>query len=170
MSSPVDAASIGQLFDRLAAALALYASQWTTSADDCVQEAFVELARQATAPDAPAAWLFRVVRNRALNASRASRRRVTHEQTAGERASRRDRSANDPAEAVALADLLAKLSAEQREIVVLRIWGNRTWQEIAELVGRSRSVVHRDYASALTSLRNMMGPTPCPVNKPCPTG
>ncbi len=33
---PVDAALIADMFDRHAAALALYAAQWTAAADDCV--------------------------------------------------------------------------------------------------------------------------------------
>ncbi len=52
MNGPIDAELLGRLLDEHGAALALYASQWTDSADDCVQEALVELARQRQAPDA----------------------------------------------------------------------------------------------------------------------
>ena len=75
MAQPVDERQLAELLDRHAAALALYAAQWTSAADDCVQEALVELARQASGPDNPVAWLYRVVRNRALNAARSARRR-----------------------------------------------------------------------------------------------
>ena len=44
MNGPIDAELLGRLLDEHGAALALYASQWTESADDCVQEALVELA------------------------------------------------------------------------------------------------------------------------------
>ena len=67
----VDATLIAEMLDRHGPALAFYARQWTSTADDCVQEALVELARQPATPDNPAAWLYRVVRNRALNAARA---------------------------------------------------------------------------------------------------
>ncbi len=70
MNGPIDAEQLGRLLDEHGAALALYASQWTDSADDCVQEALVELARQRQAPDHIVAWLYRVVKNRALNAAR----------------------------------------------------------------------------------------------------
>ena len=46
MNGPIDAELLGRLLDEHGAALALYASQWTDAADDCVQEALVELARQ----------------------------------------------------------------------------------------------------------------------------
>ncbi len=75
MPQPVDAALIAELFDRHAAALEFYAAQRTSAPQDCVQEAFLELARQDSSPVDPGAWLFRVVRNRALNAARAEQRR-----------------------------------------------------------------------------------------------
>ena len=49
-------------------------------AEEVVQEAFVKLF--AAAPDDPAAWLYRVVRNAAIDAGRASRRRVNRERAA----------------------------------------------------------------------------------------
>jgi RNA polymerase sigma-70 factor (ECF subfamily) len=61
------------------AALALYAAQWTGSPDDCVQEAFVELAQQRTVPGYVVGWLYRVVKNRALNVARGARRRRERE-------------------------------------------------------------------------------------------
>ena len=60
---------LGRLVDRHAAALELYARQWCDTPEDVVQEAFLKLAGQRPLPDKPAAWLFRVVRNGALNAS-----------------------------------------------------------------------------------------------------
>ena len=61
-----------RLIDRLAAALELYARQWCDEPEDVVQEAFVKLAEQPATPLNPAAWLFRTVRNRAINAGIAS--------------------------------------------------------------------------------------------------
>ena len=57
MSPSVDASLIAELFDRHAAALEFYAAQRTTSPQDCVQEAFLELARQPSPPDDPGAKL-----------------------------------------------------------------------------------------------------------------
>ena len=160
----VDASLIAEMFDRHAAALALYARQWTTAAEDCVQEALVELARQPAAPDNPAAWLYRVVRNRALNAARASRRRIAHEREAAERWPERRPGPTDPATTASIADSLAALGAESREIVVLRVWGGLAWQEIADLVGGSKSAAQRNYIQALEQLRRLEEPRPCPTN------
>jgi RNA polymerase sigma-70 factor (ECF subfamily) len=155
MPQPVDAAQIAELFDRHAAALTLYARQWTEAADDCVQEAFIELARQLPAPDNAAGWLYRVVRNRALNAARSARRRTAHEQTAGGERRFSDAGAGRRVE---LVDLLARLDAGSREIVVLRVWGGLAWQEIAELAGGSKSSAQRNYIRALERLRKLGEP------------
>ncbi len=178
MPQPVDARQpirpeqLAELFDRHAAALGLYAAQWTASADDCVQEALIELARQPQAPDNPAAWLYRVVRNRALNASRAARRRTAHEQAAVEhgaagsgegRFSGPGSGAGSGASAE-LADALATLEPTAREIVVLRVWGQLAWQEIADVVGGSKSAAQRHYVQALQQLRLIWEPKQCPTN------
>src|SRR5436190_22156457 len=84
MASRVGPELLGQLLDRHAAALVLLARQWCSSPEDAVQEAFVELARQAECPRDPAAWLHRVVRNAAIDAGRAETRRWRHESQAAE--------------------------------------------------------------------------------------
>src|SRR5260370_133746 len=70
---------LGQLVDRHAAALGLFARPWGASPEDVVQEAFVNLAAQRPRPDNCLAWLYRVVRNGALTAARSERRRRKYE-------------------------------------------------------------------------------------------
>lgn len=72
-----------QLADLIAAhgpALVLFARQRCDGPEDVVQEAFVKLA-SARPPDDPVAWLYKVVRNAALDAAKAARRRVRREQS-----------------------------------------------------------------------------------------
>jgi RNA polymerase sigma-70 factor (ECF subfamily) len=52
----VDAELLGRMLDEHGPALALYAAQWTEAAEDCVQEALVELARQPAVPERVVAW------------------------------------------------------------------------------------------------------------------
>src|SRR5688572_32828258 len=73
---------LGRLLDEHGGTLALYAAQWTDSADDCVQEALIELAGVHELPANPVAWLYRVVRNRAVSQYRTSRRRERREELA----------------------------------------------------------------------------------------
>ena len=164
-------ARIARLMDRHGRALVYYASQWTASAEDCVQEAFVELARRRSEPERVAAWLFRVVRNRALNAARAESRRRRHERAAAEL-----RSHPAPCLVDDRDDLLAaveRLEGPMREIVVLRVWSGLGWEEIARVAGTSSSTAHRRYVAALERLREMLE-EPCPTETetpnttPCP--
>src|SRR5947209_9003125 len=77
---------LGRLVDEHAAALVLYARQWCAAPEDVVQEAFLKLVAQRPPPDEPVPWLFRVVRNGALDAARTQRRRQRHETAAAARA------------------------------------------------------------------------------------
>ena len=65
---------LGRLIDEHAAALVLYARQWCAAPEDVVQDAFVKLVSQKQPPDKALAWLYRVVRNAAIDASRAAER------------------------------------------------------------------------------------------------
>src|SRR4051812_44172019 len=67
---------LGELIDRLGPALVLYARQWAAAPEDVVQDAFLKLVEARRPPDDPAAWLFSVVRNRALDLAKADRRRA----------------------------------------------------------------------------------------------
>src|SRR3954454_11837004 len=81
----MESEQLGRLIDRLAGALELYARQWCDAPEDVVQEAFVKLAGQRRTPLRPEAWLFRTVRNGAIHAGIASRRRKRHEAGAAAR-------------------------------------------------------------------------------------
>lgn len=167
MPQPVDAATLGRLLAEHGAALALVAAHWTDAADDCVQEALIELAALPRSPDRPAAWLFRRVRQRALNAARAARRRDAHEATAWRERLQR-RAGTDPAEAAELLDALALLPRDDRELVTLRFYSGLSYAEVAEAVGSSKSVVHRRTEAALDRLRTRLeGPQPS-QERSCP--
>jgi RNA polymerase sigma factor (sigma-70 family) len=174
-SGRMDSELLGSLIDRLAAALELYARQWSDAPEDVVQEAFVKLAAQPEPPLNPAAWLFRTVRNRAINAGIASRRRRQRESEAAAsvrpwfevNAAARHETAVDPESAQAA---LSALPVEQREVIVAHLWGGLSFEQIAELAGSSASSAHRLYHAGLLTLRERLG-VPCPKNtsRPIPS-
>lgn len=142
------------MLEQHAAALRLYARQLCDTPDDVVQEALVRLAGQPTCPDDVVAWLYRVVRNGALTAARSQRRRRKHEtEAAAVHANWFEASADDALDAETVASVLAELAAEDREIVVARIWSGLTFRQIGELIGASDSAAHRRYEKALAELR-----------------
>jgi RNA polymerase sigma-70 factor (ECF subfamily) len=147
-----------------APALVLYARQWldAAGADDAVQEALVSLLGQRRPPDNPAAWMYRAVRNAAIDQARAATRRRQREQAvAAERCELFVDRAEALMDAETVAACLNRLSPEHREIVVLRIWCELSYAEIADVVQASVSSVHERYHLALRRMRSAM-------EKPCP--
>jgi RNA polymerase sigma-70 factor (ECF subfamily) len=158
-----DADLLARLLDQHGGALALYAAQWTEAADDCVQEALVELARQSTTPENVVGWLYRVVKNRALNAVRgASRRREREAESWRRRLVREGPDASDRAD---LLEAVERLPPDQRELVVLRVWGGLSFVEIAEATQVATSTAYRKYQDAIESLRVQWN-EPCPIKTP----
>jgi RNA polymerase sigma factor (sigma-70 family) len=167
---PIGPKLLGRLLDEHGPALALYAGQWTDAADDCVQEALVELARQATRPENLRAWLFRVVKHRALNMARSDRRRREREDRAAEsRFVALRRQSGDAFDELEISEALDSLDAVEREVIVMRIWGGMTFAEIAAALKSSTSNVHRRYQHGLEALRQKLE-TPCPANENQATG
>jgi len=54
---------------------------------------------------------------------------------------------------------LQSLPLEAREIVVARIWGKLSFQQIGKLIGASSSTAHRRYESALKQIRDSLSIT-----------
>ena len=159
MTQPISATDLAALLDEHANPLRLYASQWSNSPDDCVQDAFVQLAAQPNAPEHPTAWLFKVVRRNALNDLRGSTRRATREH----QVARVESSRSDPAASLLqdeqqqdIQRSLESLSAEAREVVVLRIWSGLTWSQIGDLTDCSSSAAQRRFTSALIQLKKKL--------------
>ena len=157
---------IGELIDRLGPGLGLFARQWCTSPEDVVQEAFVALTRLDREPDQPAAWLYRAVRNGAINAGIADRRRRRRETLALTRMARWFAPA-DPGSVLdeqidpdAAQEALAVLPEAQRAVIVAHLWGGLTFDQVADLVQTSSSSAHRLYHAGLTTLRERLG-VPC---------
>jgi RNA polymerase sigma-70 factor (ECF subfamily) len=59
---------------------------------------------------------------------------------------------------------LQRLPLAEREVVVARIWGGLSFEEIAGLTDASTSTVHRRYQAGLAALRERLGLT-CPPKK-----
>ena len=160
---PVGPELLGRLLDAEGPALALYAAQWTDAADDCVQEALVELAGQTIVPANLRAWLYRVVKNRAINAARGARRRRERESRVMAERFATHAARIDRLDAIDVAEALEQLEPHEREIVVMRIWGSLTYEEIAIAMEMSTSSVHRQYQQALEKLRHRLE-SPCEKN------
>jgi RNA polymerase sigma factor (sigma-70 family) len=164
--NPSDVERLTRIVNEHAAALVLYARQWLDSAgaDDAVQEAFISLLAQRQPPYNPTAWMYRTVRNAAIDAARAAQRRRRREQSVAQ--ARREwfiPDADAALDAQAAEQSLRQLAPEYREVVVLRIWGDLAYAEIAEILQLGVSTVYDRYKAALGQLRADLE-QPCPTN------
>jgi RNA polymerase sigma-70 factor (ECF subfamily) len=148
---------LGSLAERHGPALVLYARQWCAAPEDVVQEAFLKLVRQRTPPDNPVPWLFRVVRNAARTAARTQRRRHKYESAAAAQAPTWFLADDSTGlDATSAGEALQTLPLEQREVIVAHLWGELTFEQIAELAGCAPSTAHRWFLSGLATLRERL--------------
>ena len=128
-------------------------------ADDALQETFVRLARTRTnlgAVENLTAYVFAVARNEAtrLSAARARERNQNSERIAGGDLFCDTR--NDSEAAELLAEALARLSPEEREVVELKSFGGLVLREIAEVTGAPLGTVATRYRMAIARLREWL--------------
>lgn len=149
---PLDPIELARLIETQAASLRLWVRSRCPSSDDVVQEAFCRLACQDPPPDNPTAWLYHVCRNLAEKQRLADVRRRCREQAR----SRPEQAANESADSLEIAETLAaveELDDHLREVLVARIWGGLSLEEIGRLCGISAATAFRRYEAALKALR-----------------
>jgi RNA polymerase sigma-70 factor (ECF subfamily) len=152
---PLAPSELGRLYRQHAPALRLYARQWPGCGEDLVQDAFVSLGRASPPPDQVVAWLYHVVRTGALAAARSAARRWRRE-GAVSKPEAWFAAHDDRLDAAEAARALADLPLESREVIVARLWGGLTFDEVARLVGCSLPTAHRRYHAGLAELRTRL--------------
>ncbi len=158
MAQKIDPQLLEQLMHDHSAALELFAAQWTMAPEDCVQEAFLQLMRQRQVPTNTLAWLYRVVRNQALSWRRAFQRRRRRESiVAAERNSWFTSPRWSSAELQEVTAALCEIDEQLREVVIARVWGGLSFEEIAVVIATSTSTAHRRYEAGLQKLRERLG-------------
>jgi len=149
-------------FSEVAPGLLLFARQWVQSAadaEDVVQEAFVKFWRRNHSIESRA-LLYAAVRSIALDFIRRDRRRARREATAFAEAE----PAMEPqfeweAETQsALAAAVGSLPHDQREVLVLKIWNELTFSEIAGALRISQNTAASRYRYALANLKKSLQP------------
>ena len=158
-----DRSALTRLYDVAAPRLLRYAETLTRNradAEDAMQSALVKVARkpkQVANADKPWAYLVRVVRNEALRvigrrkpiASLASLLQVWRPVDCPlEQQESREK----------VQQAVARLPAEQAEVVVLKIWEQFTFAEIAELIHESPNTAASRYRYALEKLSRHLQP------------
>src|SRR6266496_996169 len=144
-------------FSEIGPGLLLFARQWTRSsadAEDIVQEAFVRFWRKQH-DIANRGLLYATVRSIALDFLRRDSRRARRESTA---VSETDQMVQPMFEVEdesqrALVAALDLLPDEQREVLVMKIWNDLTFAEIASALEISQNTAASRYRYALAALK-----------------
>jgi RNA polymerase sigma-70 factor (ECF subfamily) len=150
-------------FCQLAPGLVLFARQWTRSAadaEDIVQEAFVKFWRRHH-DITNRGLLYATVRSIALDFIRRDSRRARREATAlsdTEQSVQPEFEIEDDSQR-ALVAALDLLPAEQREVLVMKIWNDLTFAEIASALEISQNTAASRYRYALAALKKNLAAT-----------
>jgi RNA polymerase sigma-70 factor (ECF subfamily) len=142
--------------------LLLFARQWVQSAadaEDIVQDAFVKFWRRNHDID-NRGLLYSAVRSLALDFIRRDARRARREATAFaevEPAIEPHFELEDDTQST-LAAAMESLPCDQREVLVLKIWNDLTFSEIASALGISQNTAASRYRYALTNLKKTLQP------------
>jgi len=154
-----------QWFERHGPKLLLCARQWTRTladAEDVVQEVFARYWRhQRWLAGEPLALLVTSIRRAACDLARRderrSRREAQTEVMLGEGDGRMFETPFEGEERrAAIERALRAIPAEQREVLVLRVWGELTFAEIAEQLDVPANTVASRYRYALVALRERL--------------
>lgn len=149
-------------FSELAPGLVLFARQWVKSAadaEDVVQEAFVRFWRRNLSIN-NRALLYSAVRSAALDLIRRDNRRARREVqvfadtewTAQPQFEQMDDSQRE------LLAALDRLPRDQREVLVMKIWNELTFAEIAEALAISQNTAASRYRYGLATLKKTFQP------------
>lgn len=151
----IEATALAEIWDTHADRLLLVARSIGGPAEDAVQEAFIALAKQSEVPNDPMAWLVRVARNRLLQWQRGNRRRKHREHRAGTACwfDYEIRRVDEQIDGRDVTASLMTLGSPDREVIVMHLWGEMTFEAIGEVIGVSRASAHRAFTRGLVALK-----------------
>jgi RNA polymerase sigma-70 factor (ECF subfamily) len=157
-AGPVDRDQVRRLYEQHGRILLAYACVFVADrsvAEDVLHQVFVKLLRgNARIPDNPVAYLCRAVRNTALNLRRDHAREVS----LGPEAAWLESPPGLQEVGMALEAALQTLPEEQREIIVLRIWGGMSFDEASTALDISPNTAASRYRYGLAKLREQLKP------------
>ena len=147
--------------DEHIASLVLLARQWVpvrADAEDVVQEAFIRFWRSRRRVTEPAGFFYACVKNVAIDWQRNRQRQARREEAVA-----RKESATlfvGPIEQserrIAIEGALRGLPINQREVMVMRIWGGLSFSQIATALEISDNTVKSRYRYALAKLSEQL--------------
>lgn len=128
-------------------------------AEDAVQEAFIALAAQSVMPDDPMAWMVIVMRNQFRQWHRGKGRRRDRESiVAPPNWFGPTSDVETKLDGEVITEALQQCDSPDREIVVMHLWGEMSFDSIAKVVGTSRATAHRIFQHQMNELKQRFNP------------
>ena len=151
MSDRLDREAVRRLYEQHARGLLAYACTYVTSfatAEDVLHQVFERLLRgDLSISGGPVTYLYRAVRNTALNKIRDRAGDVAWDDSWLESPAGMEHTALE------LQSTLRELPEEQREVIVLHIWGEMSFEEVAEALAIPANTAASRYRYGLLKLR-----------------
>lgn len=141
--------------ERHGPALVLFARQWSADrfdAEDAVQNGFVRFWKTRSKARDELAYLYACVRSAAMDIGRSERRRNRHESQAQRDESAFELGSNSAERQSLIESALNQLPADQREVVVMKVWGGLTFAQIAQALDVPLNTAASRYRYALARL------------------
>jgi len=105
------------------------------------------------------AWLYRIARNGVIDYYRTRKSTVTIDDTFELSTDDRTAEAHDAVNALGkVTEYLKTLTPKQREIITLRVWEEKSYREIAEIVGGTEDSVKMAFSRSIRDVREQCGP------------
>jgi RNA polymerase sigma-70 factor, ECF subfamily len=143
-------------------ALLLYARQFCAArsdAEDAMQDGFIKFWKTRGRAHDQTAYLFTCVRSAAIDLSRSAHRRDKHlASTPPSEAPLFESPLERDEQHQLLESALTKLPPDQREILILKIWANLTFSQIATALNLNPNTVASRYRYALEHLHQHLSP------------
>jgi RNA polymerase sigma-70 factor (ECF subfamily) len=157
-----DDAALAELVERYSPRLRYFLRKLLSSADgaeDALQDVWLDVLRhlpRLSAPAALRAWLYRIARDRAFRRLRKAGREIQPLDEAQLANGALDDVAFSAEDAAQIHAALDRLSAPQREVLVLRFVEDMTYEEIARVIGCELGTVRSRLHYAKQALRKLV--------------
>ncbi|HEX4999891.1 MAG TPA: sigma-70 family RNA polymerase sigma factor [Terriglobia bacterium] len=165
MGKPIDRNEVRQLYERQSRGLLAYACSFTASfaaAEDALHQVFERLLRgDIEITGSAESYLYRAIRNTSLNQIRGRSRETELDDDISSRWF--DSPPGLEQTALELQSSLRDLPEEQREVVLMHIWGGMTFEEISVALGTSPNTAASRYRYGLSKLREQFQSPAPPV-------